>query len=135
MHIGDTGLACALLGLNSAALTRDSAALGPLLETFVFHELRRQASWQEEEIRFHHFRDKDGAEVDIVLERSAHEVAGVEVKAAATVKEADFRGLRKLKEAAGKRFTTGVVLYDGEASLRFGEGLYAVPIRTLWEAV
>lgn len=133
LHLGDTGLACALLGLNAAALIRDRVALGRLLETFVFQELRRQASWHEDEIRFLHFRDKDGAEVDIVLERGAHEVAGVEVKAAATVKHTDFRGLRKLKEAAGKRFTTGVVLYDGEASASFGEGLYAVPIHALWE--
>lgn len=37
------------------------------------------ASWHAEPIAFHHFRDKDGAEVDIVLERGTHEVAGVEV--------------------------------------------------------
>lgn len=106
---------------------------GQLLETFVYQELRRQASWQESEIRFHHFRDKDGAEVDIVLERGAHDIAGIEVKAAATVTPADFRGLRKLKDAAGRRFTAGVVLYDGEASAGFGDDLYAVPIRALWE--
>ena len=57
----------------------------------------------------------------------------VEVKAAATVTSSDFRGLRKLKEAAGKRFTSGVVLYDGEISVGFGEGFQAVPIRLLWE--
>ncbi len=27
----------------------------------------------------------------------------------------------------------GVVFYDGETSAGFGEGLYAVPIRALWE--
>jgi hypothetical protein len=52
---------------------------------------------------------------------------------AATVTGADFRGLRKLKDAAGKRFRAGIVLYDGERSARFGEGLYAVPIRALWD--
>lgn len=55
------------------------------------------------------------------------------MKAAATVTAADFRGLRKLRDAAGKRFVVGVVLYDGEASVGFGEGLFAVPIRALWE--
>jgi len=135
LHLGDSGVACALLGLDAAALWRDRSTLGQLLETFVFQELRRQASWHEDEIRLHHFRDKDGAEVDIVLERGAHEVAGVEVKSAATVTTADFRGLRKLKEAAGKRFAAGVVLYDGEASASFGDGLFAVPIRALWETV
>ena len=134
LHVGDTGLACALLGLDAAALARDRTTLGPLLETFVFQELRRQASWHEASIGFHHFRDKDGAEVDIVLERGARAVAGVEVKAAATVTATDFRGLRKLRDAAGKRFVGGVVLYDGESSVGFGDGLYAVPIRALWEA-
>lgn len=133
LHVGDTGVACALLGLDASALARDRPTLGQLLETFVYQELRRQASWDESETRFHHFRNKDGAEVDIVLERGAHEVAGVEVKAAATVTAADFRGLRKLKDAVGKRFAAGVVLYDGEASVGFGAGLYAVPIRALWE--
>jgi hypothetical protein len=134
LHAGDTGLACALLGLDAAALGQDRATLGQLLETFVYQELRRQAGWHASTIGFHHYRDKDGAEVDIVLERGAREVAGIEVKASATVTAADFRGLRKLVAAAGKRFTAGVVLYDGEATAGFGDGLYAVPIRRLWEA-
>jgi hypothetical protein len=50
------------------------------------------------------------------------------------VTAADFRGLRKLAEATGKRFVAGVVLYDGETSARFGDRLYAVPIRALWES-
>lgn len=65
---------------------------------------------------------------------TARELAGVAVKAATTVTAADFRGLRRLREAAGSRFTVGVVLYDGETSLPFGEGLYAVPIRSRWES-
>lgn len=27
----------------------------------------------------------------------------------------------------------GVILYDGSATICFGDGLYAVPIRSLWE--
>ena len=46
---------------------------------------------------------------------------------------ADFRGIRRLREAAGKRFACGVVLYDGETTASFGEGMFAVPIRALWE--
>jgi hypothetical protein len=37
--------------------------------------------------------------VDVVLEFGSVAVAGIEVKAAATVVESDFRGLRKLREA------------------------------------
>lgn len=135
LHVGDTGVACALLGLDAAALGADRTALGPLLETFVFQELRRQASGLADEFRFHHYRDRDGGEVDIVVERGAGRIAGVEVKAGATVTASDFRGLRRLREAAGPRFAGGVVLYDGETSAGFGDGLRAVPIRRLWETV
>lgn len=134
LHVGDSGLASAVLGANTASLAADRALLGQLLETFVFQELLRQASWQDAPTSFFHFRDKDGVKVDVVIEREGGAVAGVEVKAAATVTPADFRGLRKLARAVGKRFAGGVVLYDGEACTRFGEGLYAVPVRRLWEA-
>lgn len=133
LHLGDTGLACALLGVNAAGLATDRALLGQLLETFVYQELRRQASWQTDPLSFFHFRDRDGVEVDIVIERGTQALAGVEIKAGATVTTSDFRALRKLKSAAGSRFSGGVVLYDGETSIRFDDGLYAVPLRFLWE--
>jgi hypothetical protein len=133
LHVGDTGLACALLAVDAAGLAGDRPLLGQLLETFVFLELRRQASWHEDPLSFFHYRDKDGGEVDVVIERGARALAGVEVKASATVTAADFRGLRRLRDAAGERFAGGVVLYDGETSASFGDGLRAVPLRALWE--
>ena len=134
LHLGDTGVAAALLGLDPEQLTRDRPLLGQLLETFVLQELRRQGSWQDITVEFYHFRDRDGVEVDIVMERGAHAIAGVEVKASATVRSSDFRGLRKLKSVTGTRFRNGVVLYDGETTVPFGDGLYAIPIRRLWAA-
>lgn len=131
LHMGDTGLASALLRLDAPALHANRALLGQLLETFVFQELRCQASAHSDAIAFYHFRNRDDHEVDIVLEQGAV-LAGVEVKASGTVRAEDFRGLRKLQEIAGDRFVCGVVLYDGEASLRFGPGLFALPMRTLW---
>lgn len=135
LHLGDTGLACALLGVDSAGLSADRTLLGQLLETFVFQELRRQASWHGEPLAFFHYRDKDGAEVDIVIQQGSNTLAGVEIKASATVTAGDFRGLRKLKDASGKRFAAGAVLYDGETCVSFGDGLYAVPLRALWEKI
>lgn len=133
LHMGDTGLACALLGLDGANLWNERKMFGQLLETFVYQELRRLASWHTDQIRFFHYRDKDDAEVDIVLEGPRGRLAGVEVKASATVEARDFRGLRKLKEAAGDKFATGIVLYDGNACVGFGEGLFAVPVGLLWQ--
>ncbi len=132
LHVMDSGLACALLGLSPTALWNDRETLGQLLETFVYGELRRQSCAFDEGIEFSHFRDKDGAEVDIVIEHSGTRVSGVEVKASSTVHPTDFRGLRRLREATGKRFACGVILYDGEATVGFGDGMFAVPIAELW---
>ena len=133
LHIGDTGLGCALIGVGPRDLAQNRELLGQHLESFVFQELRRQSIRQETPLEFFHYRDRDQVEVDIVIERGAREVAGVEVKAAATVTQSDFRGLRKLKKAAGDRFVAGVVVYDGEVGAGFGDGMFAVPIRCLLE--
>ncbi|MFM7142076.1 MAG: ATP-binding protein [Alphaproteobacteria bacterium] len=132
IHVGDTGVASALLGLDAKSLDADRRMLGALLESFVLQELRRQASALPVPVDFFHLRDRDDFEVDIVLERG-NLVAGIEVKAAATVAESDFRSLRRLRDTAGKRFAAGIVLHDGSATIRFDERLYAVPIRALWE--
>jgi predicted AAA+ superfamily ATPase len=69
-------------------------------------------------------------EVDIIIEQGRR-LAGIEIKAAATVTQADFKGLNKLKDACGGQFAAGVVFYDGANILPFGEKLFAVPISCL----
>lgn len=133
LHAGDTGVACALLGVGADELWADRELYGQMLETFVYGELLRQASGLGRPVQFHHLRDRDGAEVDLVMEQSGRQLVGVEVKAAASVRAKDFSGLRKLQDAVGDRLAAGVVLYDGETTLPFGDRLWAVPIRRLWE--
>ena len=94
-------------------------------------ELRKNMALNDDPWYLAHYRDKDQVEVDFVLESPLREVMGIEVKAAATVLAADFKGLRRLKEHTGKDFIAGIVLYDGEKALPFGEGLWAVPLAAL----
>ena len=130
MHLADTGLACSLMGVNSQTLWQDKALLGQLLETFIYLEIRKYADWHDEELKFYHFRNKDKIEVDIIIEQG-QQMAGIEIKAAASVTQSDFKGLKKLKNACGKQFSAGVVFYDGENILPFGDKLFAVPISLL----
>ncbi len=131
LHIGDTGLACALLRLDAQKLFSNRPLFGQLLETFIYQELRRQASGTTEHLEFSHFRNRDDHEVDIVIERD-NSLVGIEIKASSTVRTEDFRGLKKLHEIAGDNFSCGIVLYDGEVSLPFGSKMFAVPIQSLW---
>lgn len=130
MHMSDTGLICSLLGLTPQSLWQDKALLGQILETFIYQELRKYADWHSEPLHFYHFRNKDKVEVDIIIEQG-RQLAGIEIKASATVTPTDFKGLNKLKDACGKQFAAGVVFYDGESILPFGARLYAVPISLL----
>ncbi len=131
LHFGDTGLACSLLRCSAAELDDQRELLGQMLETFVFGEVAKQASAHPERIALYHLRDKDGYEVDIVLQLGTSH-AGIEVKAASSIGERDFRGLKRLREILGARFHTGIVLYDGDHLLPFGDRLLAVPLSALW---
>jgi uncharacterized protein len=132
LFVADSGLAAHLLGFEAQHARHERTRLGPLLETFVVSELRKQAAWSRTRPRLFHFRTQAGQEVDVVLEDARGRIVGVEVKAAVGLSSADWNGLRALKEAAGARFVRGVVLYGGQEALPFGRDLLALPVSALW---
>ena len=60
-------------------------------------------------------------------------ITGIEIKASATVKPTDFKGLIKLRDAVGTSFIKGAVFYDGESILSFGDRLFAIPYGSFLE--
>lgn len=117
-------------------LRRQPAAMtefGHLVETFVDNECLKQLSWLREPVTAGHFRTREGAEVDLVLERDDGGVVGIEVKASAgPVRDKDLSGLRALRDLTGSNFVGGVVMHLGETSHRTRDGFVAVPADRLW---
>nr|WP_205919300.1 ATP-binding protein [Rhizobium binae] len=132
IHFLDSGLLASLRDLSLDRLRHDRGQFGALLETFVFGEILKLASAAQTGFEFSHFRDKQQNEVDIVIEDRRGRIVGIEIKAAASVSNSDFSGLRILAEASGERFVSGLVLYDHDKVIPFGERLSAVPISALW---
>ncbi|HEX2643304.1 MAG TPA: ATP-binding protein [Thermoanaerobaculia bacterium] len=128
----DSGLLCSLLGINEARLEEDPTLLGPLLESFVLMEIRKQVGWSQTAPSLFHYRTQTGQEIDLLMEDNAGRIVGVEVKASASVQERDVRALHDLAGALGKRFVRGVVLYLGENVVPFSEKVSAVPLPVLW---
>jgi len=128
----DTGLAAHLAGSDEARVAHDRGLLGGLLESFVAMKLVKQVGWSADPPELYHFRTHEGDEVDLVLERRGGALVGIEVKSAATVTAADFKGLRGLAEIAGRRWRRGIVLYTGAEIVPFGAGLFALPREALW---
>jgi len=128
----DSGLLANLLHLGSSDILKDRSHFGSVLETFVYGELLKHSTTGEDDYQLLYYRDVDKLEVDVVIENSAGQLIGVEVKAAASIKSGDLRGLKRFADAAGRKFRLGVVLYDGTETVPLGENLWAAPISTLW---
>lgn len=132
LYLADPGMLAALLGAGARRVRDDDGFAGAIFETFVAAELERQASWLPEPLTIWHFREED-REVDIILERPSGEIIGIEVKASATVRARDFKGLAYLRQRLGGRMLVGVVLYAGDQALPFGERLWALPLQAMWD--
>jgi predicted AAA+ superfamily ATPase len=139
IHVVDSGLAARLLRLGPTKLASlDPTALtefGNLLETFVVGELRKQVSWLDEDVTIGHWRTRDGDEVDFVVEFDDGRVIAFEVKASERVSGADFRGLRKLREAVGERFLAGIAFTTGTRSYTYEDRLHVLPVDRLWRSI
>lgn len=128
LHFIDAGLQASLTRLTPEHCFTARHRYGATLESWVHGEVRKAIALTPDDWQVFHYRDKDQVDVDFVLENRQRQVLGLEVKASATVGAADFRGLRKLRQLAGNDFISGVLLYDGEHALPFGDDLWAVPL-------
>ena len=131
--VADSGLAAHLLRATPEALHAPGhPALGGLLETFVLSELNKLRSANETDFAVYHLRDRSGPEIDFLLEGPGGSVVGLEVKASASPNSADAKHLRWLKDKLGDRMTAGVVLHLGDTAGSLGDGIYALPVSSLW---
>ncbi len=132
-HAVDSGLAAAVLGADVASLTDVRSPLfGQLLETFAVNELAKQRTWARTDVRLHHFRERNGAEIDALLVGPGGRLVGVEVKGSATVTAADAKHLASFRDRVGSRFVHGFVFFLGDRAVSLGPNLTALPMSALW---
>lgn len=130
----DSGLGAHLIGQTPGSLSAPSGLkyVGGLLEGFVGAELCKQRTWSSSRFGLHHFRDRDGGEVDLIIEAANGDLIAVEVKAAKSVHEGDFRGLERVRDRSGPAFKAGVVLHVGRRTHSFGDRLWSMPLDAIW---
>ncbi|MDO5697069.1 MAG: ATP-binding protein [Dermatophilus congolensis] len=133
--VSDSAVALRLGGSTEAQISQVVGGdhLGGLLEGFVAAELLKQRTWSDTEFELFHFRDRNGPEVDLVIELQSGGVIGVEVKASGTFRADHCAGLRFLKDRLGERFLAGVVLGTAPQAVRFGPRIWGLPVSALWE--
>ena len=103
MYIGDSGLACYLLGISSSAELERSPFLGALFEGFIASEILKSQTESGRRKELYYFRDQQGLAVDFLLPRPNAKLWLVEAKASKTVQPSMASPMISLQRAAQKR--------------------------------
>ncbi|NKY53010.1 ATP-binding protein [Nocardia vermiculata] len=133
LFLTDSGLAAHLLRTDERSLGQPgNQFLGRLVETFVFTELLKLKGLTNDAFDILHYRDRDGREIDFILEAADGSIFAIEVKASASPTVKDARHLSWLRDKLGNRFTAGIVLHLGDQGVSYGDRLMALPVSALW---
>lgn len=139
LHVTDTGLVAALLGIDSSALSSPSSTIsGALLESFVVNEVTRQLSAADyPRVRLSQFRDRYGRrEVDLVLEQGDGSMIAMEVKATSSPAGQHVETLKWLRDRMDRvdpgSFKAGYLLHTGKTCLTISDRIHLRPIAALW---
>lgn len=112
LYFYDTGLMCWLLGLQHADQMATHPLRGAIFETWVISELRKQALNHGLPSQFYFWRDSNGNEVDLLIER-AGKLQPIEIKSGQTLNRDYFTGLRRWMGLAGPLATQARLIYGG----------------------
>ncbi len=108
VYVADSGLACHLLGIDTAAELAKSPFAGVLFEGFIASEIVKTQVNNGRRRELYYFRDQQGLEVDFLVPGRRGMVTLVECKAARTVTPAMAAPMQRLAEAMRK--TRGVAV-------------------------
>jgi len=103
IYWGDSGLACYLLGVTTAAELERSPFLGALFEGFVAAEILKAQANQGLRKELYYFRDQQGLEVDFLVPRPDSKLWLIEAKAGKTVWPSMASPLLSLRRALPTR--------------------------------
>ena len=134
LHFYDSGLVCWLLGIRTAQQLRSHPLRGAIFETWVVSEVAKHRMNRGETGGLSFYRDRDGAEVDLVIQGPSA-VTLVEAKSAETASSSLFDGSRRVRRhlaGAGRPYDVVVVYGGGRAQRRTDGSL--VPWHKLHQA-
>ena len=103
IYVSDSGLACHLLGIDTAAELAKSPFLGALFEGFIASEIVKSQANAGGRRELYHFRDEQGLEVDFIVPGRGGSISLVECKAAQTVTPTMAAAMARLAGAINSR--------------------------------
>lgn len=111
LYFADSGLASHLVGVRDEAALITSPFRGPLFEGFVASEIVKHRLNQGRDRGLYYFRDKQGLEVDFVVDEGNRRLVLIEAKATRTPMPADARSLVRLAGSIRDYTTTSFLVH------------------------
>ena len=121
LYFCDSGLAAWLLGIREAGQVAGHPLRGGLFENWVITELFKEQAACGEEPRVHFWRDKEGHEVDAVVESGAT-LHAIEIKSGQTIAPDFFDHLDFWQAQLKRRRIRPWLVYGGDAAQRRERG-------------
>lgn len=129
-YFTDTGLLSYLLDIEKSSQVARDPLLGSLFENLVILEALKTRYNQGLTANLYFFRDYQGNEIDLLF-KSGSQLAGVEIKAAATWNSSFKKGLQRFAES-NAALTRSYVVYSGER-MAFSDGVEVLPYTSVAE--
>lgn len=112
LYFYDTGLACSLLGIDTAEQVTNNKSRGFLFENWVIMEVMKNRFNKALRANLFYFRDSAGNEVDLIIDQGGKQIP-MEIKSAETINESFFKNLLYFDKLTG---TKGMLIYGGDKS-------------------
>lgn len=122
LYFYDTGLACALIGMDSVDQLRKYHQRGAIIETFIISNIIKH--YYNNGIRPRHvyfWQDKTGHEVDCLIQK-VNDLIPVEIKSSLTITSDFFEGLRYWQDLTKNIYPKGYIVYGGSRDYERSEG-------------
>ena len=124
IYFYDTGLACALLGIQSVQQLALHPLYGSLFENMVVVELIKQRYHNGLTSNLFFWRDNTGNEVDVLAEEPDR-LYPIEIKSGQTITDGLLKGLLRWQKISG--LAGGTLIYAGDQRQDRSNGLRIIP--------
>ena len=125
LYFYDTGVACSLLGINSAKQITSHAAKGSLFENMVLSELLKKRFNMGLTDNLYYWRDKTGNEVDVLVD-NAGKLTAIELKAGETLSSDFFKFLHYFSSLIDVKVQQWLI-YGGTQEQKRSNGILVKP--------
>jgi predicted AAA+ superfamily ATPase len=119
LYFYDTGLVCALLGIQSAQELFTHPIRGNLFESFAITEMFKYRYNAHKKPHLFYWRDTQQHEVDCVFEKRYDTLIPVEIKASMTFSNTLLKGISQWQQIAHVENDPAYLIYAGDTNLNY----------------